>query len=179
MENRLLLVEFVKGDQKSFKLFFDAHYQPLCSYIIGFTGNLAEAEDIAQTSFIRLWNKRSELSIHTSLKSYLYKTAYNIYIDLHRKNKREDMLFDTLKHDALNEQIAVKNDVVNEKIAFLEKTIEALPPKCKQILLLKQEGFKYAEIALKLTISIKTVETQIGVAFTKIRDAFKNYNEAN
>ncbi len=175
MDNKLLVVELKNGNREAFRLFFDAHYQQLCTYIVSFTGNFEEAEDIVQNSYVKLWIRRAELQIHTSLKSYLYKIAYNIYIDEYRKNKKEDLFFDTLKHEALAEQITYDENVWDEKTAYLVKVIETLPPRCKEILLLKQEGLKYAEIASKLNISIKTVEVQMGIAFTKIRKAFEDY----
>ncbi len=175
MEDKLLVVELKNGNRETFRFFFDAHYHKLCNYILSFTGDFKEAEDIVQNSYIKLWTKRAELHIHTSLKSYLYKTAYNIYIDQYRKNKKEDIFFDTLRHEALAEQITYKEDVWNEKINHLKKTIETLPPRCKEILLLKQEGLKYAEIASILNLSIKTIEVQMGIAYTKIRKAFEGY----
>ncbi len=73
MENKLLIVELKNGNKKAFRLFFDAHYQQLCTYIVSFTGDSKEAEDIVQNSYVKLWTGRSEIKIHTSLKSYLYK----------------------------------------------------------------------------------------------------------
>ena len=56
----------------------------------------------------------------------------------------------------------------------MKNTIEALPPKCKEIIYLnKVQGIKYSEIANQLDISIKTVESQMRIAFKKIRKAFK------
>ncbi|MCF6361479.1 MAG: sigma-70 family RNA polymerase sigma factor [Cyclobacteriaceae bacterium] len=175
MENKLLAIELKKGNREAFRVFFDAHYRQLCNYIVSFTSDFKEAEDIVQTSYIKLWTGRSEIKIHTSLKSYLYKIAYNIYIDQYRKNKKEELFFDALKHEALAEQITYEEDVWHKKTAYLVKAIETLPPRCKEILLLKQEGLKYAKIASKLNISIKTVEVQMGIAFTKIRKAFEDY----
>ncbi|WP_084532603.1 RNA polymerase sigma factor [Arenibacter palladensis] len=53
--------------------------------------------------------------------------------------------------------------------------VAKLPPKCREILLLnKRDGLKYKEIALKLNVSEKTVESQMRIAFKKIRGEFKN-----
>jgi len=85
------------------------------------------------------------------------------------------VFLNTLKHEALAEQITYEEDVWHEKTTYLKKVIETLPPRCKEILLLKQDGMKYAEIASKLSLSIKTVEVQMGIAFTKIRKGFEDY----
>ena len=61
----------------------------------------------------------------------------------------------------------------NKRTKKLIEIIEELPPKCKEILLLnKREGKKYHEIAEQLQISIKTVESQMRIAYKKIREGF-------
>lgn len=60
------------------------------------------------------------------------------------------------------------------------KAIEALPPKCKEVFVLsKYEHLKYSQIAKKLNISIKTVEAQMGRAFSLIRKEFKGQDFLN
>jgi RNA polymerase sigma-70 factor (ECF subfamily) len=60
---------------------------------------------------------------------------------------------------------------------IIEESINSLPEKRKEIFRLsRQEGLKYHEIAAKLNISIKTVETQITLALKTLRDKLKNYS---
>jgi len=64
---------------------------------------------------------------------------------------------------------------LEKRLEKLKAIIETLPEKCKEILLLnKMDGLKYREIAIKLNISIKTVEAQMRIAFQKIREGFKD-----
>ena len=65
----------------------------------------------------------------------------------------------------------IKTLFENQKI---KQVIDSLPPKCKEIILLnKIQGVKYKDIADQMGISVKTVESQMRIAFTKIREAFK------
>ena len=72
------------------------------------------------------------------------------------------------------ESLMEEGSYVDNRIKKLKVIIDELPPKCREILLLnKRDGLKYKEIALKLNVSEKTVESQMRIAFKKIRAAFK------
>tara|TARA_R110002073_G_scaffold8207_7_gene45952 strand:- start:59754 stop:60257 length:504 start_codon:yes stop_codon:yes gene_type:complete len=162
-----------KIDDQSLKELFDLNYRSLCSYMVQFTKDDQDAKDIAQETFIKFWEKRDKLQITSSFKSYLFRSAYNLYMDQIRKEKRNDLLLVELKYEGLLSQIEEEGSDQEEKINKVKQVVEKLPNKCKEILLLsKREGLKNKEIAIRLNISIKTVESQIRVAFQKIRRDF-------
>lgn len=162
-----------KIDNQSLKELFDLHYSSLCLYMIQFTKDRQDAEDIAQETFIKFWEKREKLLVTSSFKSYLFRSAYNLYMDQIRKEKRNDLLLVELKYEGLLSQIEEKESDQQEKINKVKQIVEKLPDRCKEILLLsKREGLKNKEIAIRLNISIKTVESQMRLAFQKIRRDF-------
>jgi RNA polymerase sigma-70 factor (ECF subfamily) len=72
------------------------------------------------------------------------------------------------------DRIQEDSDVLEERIQKMKQVIDSLPPKCKEIIMLnKIQGVKYKDIAEQMGISVKTVESQMRIAFTKIREAFK------
>ncbi|MGS2761328.1 RNA polymerase sigma-70 factor [Sinomicrobium sp. M5D2P9] len=163
------------GDSHSFTEVFNAYYIPLVAYIMQYTGDRSEAEDIAQNSFVKLWEKREGLRIRTSLKSYLYSTAYNLFIDKYWQNKKTNDYVESLKEEALYEISNQSEAEWMRQLEMLEKTIEGLPPKCRRIFILnKKEGFSYKEVAEKLNISVKTVEAQMRIAMIKLRERLKD-----
>ena len=132
-----------------------------------------DAEDIVQEVFVKLWEKRHSININSSLKSYLFKAAYNAYIDSVRKEQRSDVFLTELKYHALQFYTEEINGS-EEKMTKIKIIVDKLPQKCKQIFLLsKSGGLKNKEIANSLSISIKTVESQMRIAFQKIRNEFK------
>lgn len=163
------------NNKQAFKELFDLYYKELCLYMVQFTHNINDAEDLVQESYIKLWNKRHSIHINTSVKAYLFRITYNAYIDKVRVEKRKELFLLEFKYATLITEIEEPED--NEKINKIKKIVENLPEKCREILLLsKQEGLKNREIASQLSISIKTVESQIRIAFQKIRKGYKNFD---
>lgn len=161
--------------EEDFKLVFNQLYGPLLAYTKTLTNNHDQAKDIVQNCFIKLWQKRPDLIDSQTLKRYLFTTAYNSFIDLYRKNQRKNKIFDELKYNMAKESLMEIESYVDHRIKKLKLVIDELPPKCREILLLnKRDGLKYKEIALRLNVSEKTVESQMRIAFKKIREEFKN-----
>ena len=164
-----------QNDNHALKILFDLHYRPLCVYALQFSSRLPDAEDIVQTIFIKLWTKRTELNVNTSIKAYLYRSVYNECMLSVRKIKKLEGSVDDLKYEILQDQIEEDLSYQQFKLEKINKLIEELPCRCREILLLsKRDGLKNKEIAKRLGISIKTVESQMGIAFKKIRKGFEN-----
>src|SRR5690606_24285323 len=95
--------------------------------------------------------------------------------DYYRKEKIQYSVFDQLKTKAIEENEKEDNELTERRIQRLKETIDTLPYRCKRILEMnKIEGLKYREISEILGISVKTVESQMRIAFQKIREAFKD-----
>lgn len=170
---KILWKRIQNDSEHDFNILFKSCYRMLCLYIVQFTKNMEDAEDIVQEVFVKLWVKRHSIHINTSLKSYLFKATYNAYIDSARKEQRNNLILTELKYQALQPQIEEQNGF-EEKANKVKMIVDQLPQKCKQIFLLsKSEGLKNQEIAISLSISIKTVESQMRIAFQKIRNEFK------
>lgn len=175
MKEKLLWKRIKQDDELALKELFDSHYKPLCSYAFQFTKHFGDAEDIVQNEFVKLWMRRNKFVIHTSIKAYLYKSVYHAFLQQTRKEKKKEAFFISLKYEALSYRIDEDDTVLSEKIERIKNLLELLPARCKEILLLsKRDGLQNKEIADKLGISVKTVESQISIAFKKIRKGFIN-----
>ena len=168
-----LFLKIKDNNPLAFQQFYNKYYQRLLSYIITFTKDRDQAKDIVQEAFVILWTNRESIDTSKSPKSYIFFVARNIFIDHYRKEKRDLQFLIELKETALSEQIENDSEEIKQRIEKMKRMIENLPEKCKIILKLsKIEGLNYQEIANHLNISPKTVESQMRIAFNKIREQF-------
>lgn len=156
---------------------FKFYYKTLCNIAYRIVGDRDAAEDVVQEVFIKLWERKEEITIDSSIKGYLFKSVSNAAINYLQKNRalkyKEEISENT--HAAYLVDGGNKMDE-KELEARIEKAIEKLPPKCKAIFVLSRfEEMKYQEIAQHLNISIKTVESQMGIALEKLRHALTPY----
>ncbi|WP_223552164.1 RNA polymerase sigma factor [Aestuariivivens sp. NBU2969] len=164
-----------KGDKSAYKKVYLAYYNLLCKYIYSLSPNYKEAEDLVQETLLDLWIKREKIIINKSLNNYLYRCAYNKFINHHRKTKRSELLLDQLYIEAIIELEGLENEDKESRLIAIENAIELLPPKRKDIFKLsKLNNYKYKEIAIMRNITVSTVETHIRKAMITIREQMKN-----
>ncbi|MCF6297083.1 MAG: RNA polymerase sigma-70 factor [Flavobacteriaceae bacterium] len=173
--NDLEAVKAIKnGNKMAFKHLFDRYYNRLVAYIVTYTHDHDQSEEIVQQAFINLWEDRNKLSIEKSPRNYLYAIAYNRFVDSFKKAKRREQLLDDLWEKSLRDRIVEDNEQLEKRIEKIKQIINSLPPKCRKVIQLnKREGLKYTEIAEQMGITVKTVESQMRIAFKKIREGFK------
>lgn len=158
-------------DKASFEMLFRTHFKGLCSFALKYVKDLDTAKEIVQDSFLSLWEKREQIDLSKPVKSYLTTAIYNKSLNHLRDNKKfnSDLLnFEELYPFNENE----RNDrlVTNELNRKIHDSINELPEKCREIFMMNRfEDLKYREIAEKLDISIKTVETQMSKALQHMR----------
>ena len=169
--------ELKEGDVNAFEMFFKTYYQPLCNYAYSFIQDRDEAEEIVQSAFLSVWEKRETLDIKTSLKSYLYTMVRNTSLNVikHEKIKQkyvgEALAVEARSHEGVSQKVL--SSELEEKI---ERAMDVLPEQCRLIFKMSRfEELKYGEIAEQLQISVKTVENQMGKALKIMRDQLKDY----
>ena len=169
-DNKQLIKALKKGDSKAYTFLVDTYHHKLCIYVSSLTNDTDLAEDIVQNVFIRTWNKRSKLKDEFSIKSFLYRSVYNEFIDNYRKHKTV-LPLEKKYIDALTTIVEDHDEHTIERlIKIVRNEIKNLPPKCKEVFLLsKEEGLTNIEIAEYKKISIKSVEGHITKAFSILR----------
>ena len=167
----------MQSDDKSvLKDIFQQFYAPVCAAIHRYIRDKNLVEDLAQNVFIRLWEKRHQINITSSLGAYLRRMAINEALGHLRKNKNiqiEEITPITPQKETENTEDIYLHQELQQQITL---AINALPPKCRMIFQLSRyEDLTYREIAEKLEISIKTVENQMGKALRVLRERMKSY----
>ena len=164
-KNLFLAQRLISGDPKAYDLLMDSYYQNLCVYAQSLCNDHNMAEDIVQNVFVKIWVKRKKINPDLSIKSYLYKSVYNEFINQYRKNK--PVIYLEKKYfEAIDLVVDIELEELESLIKLMNTEIENLPSKCKEIFLMnKKEGLTHTEISEYLNISIKTVEGHITRAF--------------
>jgi RNA polymerase sigma-70 factor, ECF subfamily len=166
-------------DIRSFEILFRQYYQMLCGYALKFLNDTDSAEEIVQDLFFRLWEKREELIITTSMKSYLFSAVHNRclrYLEHRNVETKYRNYFLTQEPEIDSEPEYQQN--LSDLQTIVNTTLDSLPERCSRIFKLNRfEGLKYQEIANKLSISVKTVEANMGKALRMLRKSLKEFIE--
>ena len=171
--------EDIQFNDVALKIFFTEYFEPLCVYCKHrFNFDIDQAKETVHIAFIRLWENRNSVSPDLSLKAYMYKIVTNLSLDVlrHQKVKERHQRFVVRN----TEEAAISSDYSSTDYKILksdiDKAIEELPQQMRVIFeLSRYELLKYAEIAEKLNISVKTVETQMSRALSKLRQKLVQY----
>lgn len=174
---RILLEKLKNDDQSAFTVLFTKYYSDLVRFSFGLTRNLDTSEEIVQEVFLKLWENRSSLEIHTSLKSFLLKTVQNRSIDSLRHNSiRHTYASLILEHPTLWENDTENYVLYSELEANFNHAMGVIPLQYAEVFRMSRiETHNYQEIAQKLGVSVRTVEVRIAKALSLLREELKDF----
>lgn len=159
-----------------FRSLFGKYYSPLLVYACKLLNNKAAAEDIIQDIFLSLWINKEYIDFDLSLQSYLFRSVYNRSVTYLSSRKHigslgnEDTVMLNLHKEVIQcdqQDILLVEELRKEIFHF----VEMLPDKCKSVFKLSRlKDLKNKDIALRLGISEKTVESHMRKALKEIRE---------
>lgn len=136
------------------------HFAPLRKYVFFRSGDTELSTDIAQETFLRVWEKRHTIQPER-IKGLLYKIAGDLFVTHYRKEKRS---FNFFKHYQPESEARSPE----EEMVFVQlqqrygKVLSEMPEKQRTVFLMSRvDGLKYAEIAEMNDISVKAVEKRM------------------
>jgi len=153
------------------------HFAGMCFFAQKYVKDYDTAREIVQSAFISLWEKRETIDMDRAVKSYLTTVIHNKCTNHLRDNRKFDHnilhienLLEVPEYDGADSMVE------SELKAQIDSSIADLPEKCREIFVLNRyENLKYQEIADKLQISVKTVETQMSKALQHMRIRLAEY----
>jgi len=159
-----LIVLLKKGDMLAFDAIYDKYSHRLYQFVKRYLKQDEDTEEVVQLVFIKIWESRTKIDIHSSFESYLFTIAYNTTISLLRKRLSENKSLEFLKsqqhvsnYESVIDELQYKE--LNENVQYL---VEQLTPRQREIFLLSREkGLTHKEIARKLNISENTVKNHL------------------
>lgn len=165
-----------QGDQQALNQLFQRYYEDLVRAAEQLVITQEIAEEIIQDFFLHLWLKRTTLEINGKVSSYFFVAIKNRSIN-YLKSQYAKLHF-VEPSEALSLAATERENLeANELASVIQEAIDKLPKKCRTIFLLSRRSeLTYQEIANELTISKKTVETQMGIALKRLRTYVDQYN---
>jgi RNA polymerase sigma-70 factor, ECF subfamily len=152
-----------------YKQCFHEYFEKLFGYAFTIVKDNAEAKDIVQSAFIKLWEKRETLNFAVAARAYLYTTVYHLSLNTVRNRKVRESHLPNIAPTGITTSISTAEEKeIRERI---RQAIDTLPPRCREVFCKSRlEGKKYASIADEMNISVKTVEVQMGKALKALRE---------
>jgi RNA polymerase sigma-70 factor, ECF subfamily len=166
------------GDIREFERLFTKYYEPLCHHADKILNDMDAAEDLVQEFFYQFWKNRETFNPKWSLNAYLYQSVRNNalhYLEHLAVRKRyADQVSREFQH-TMPAQLQPDTEL-NDLGKVINDTLKHMPERCSRIFRMNRfEGKKYREIAEILSISVKTVEADMGKALQMFRKSLKEY----
>lgn len=154
----VLLKAISQGDEKAFAKLFYAFHNQLGKFSFSITRSRELSEEIVHDVFIKIWEDRAKLADVRKFDSYIFILTRNCTLNAIKK-------LDSLKKKSLEFKLFCaqsesfeKLDHEDDKYNLVENAVFKLPPRQKEVYLLKREGLKNAEIASKMDLSLNSVK---------------------
>ena len=158
------------GRERAYEELFTEYYRPLSVFALKYVGDLETAKEIVQNLFVHLYETRRTLIVTTSLKSYLFQAVRNRCLNHIKQIQIQRIHLDHYQfeqEEAEDMETKIRATELEYRIFGI---IENLPPQTNNIFTMSRvKGLTNSEIAEKLEISKRTVETQISNALKALR----------
>ena len=163
------------SDEAAFEALFRHLHPPLVRFATGLVGSEAEADDLVQEAFLRIWSSRDRLDPQRSLRALLYRSVRNLAY-----NAIRDRTTHAEKHTEMMPPAAPPMpDAATEAASFegrLRRWITELPDRQREALTLSRfDGLSHAEIATAMEISARTVNNHLVAALNTLRTRILTY----
>lgn len=158
---------------KDFLEIYRAFYGKVFTFVLSLVKSKANAQDITQNIFMKLWKNRKKLEHIKSMDDYLFILSKNACMDYFRKASRKKEISTDVFDEFLLSRIVSSPEKRIDAISDIEElrhVINSLPSKRRDIFIMSRfDGLSNDEIASVLGVSKKTVENQISLATKKIK----------
>ena len=187
-----LMAQYQKGDESAFQEIFKRHKRGIYGYILRYTGNEQESEEVFQDVFIKMHRAAPHWVPAAKLSTWLYTIVGNLCTDVHRKKRirhtvslddnddgEDRSLYDVIASEEPRPD-SQSSDAEIGKV--LEKALAKINPDQREVFLLREKnGFKFEEIAEVLGVSVNTVKSRMRYALESLKkilekSGFKDLN---
>lgn len=182
-----LMMRVKEGDQLAFRELVELHQYAVVGTVAKMLGNGAEAEDIAQQVFIRLWKSAPRYEVKAKFTTFLFTITRNlVFNETRRKQRRKEHSLEEQEENSFSEMsdqstAAPDEDLLKAELrAQIDRAIESLPEKQRMAVILRRyENMPYEQIADVLELSVSAVKSQLFRARGTLRELLSSYLNQN
>ena len=168
-----IIYRIAKGDELAFDVFMDNYSSALYHYAYGIVGNKETAEEVVSDVFFEVWKNRTNLLEIESMTVWLRTVTYRKAISRlrHEMTEPQGLPLDEVENFTIAPVSPPDAEIISrEEVEELNRAIEQLPPKCRQVFFLaKIDKLPYKEISKILEISVATINYHVGFAMESLR----------
>ena len=177
-----LIANFQNGDRKSYNMLVHRYRDKLIRYLYGFSGDLDDAEDLVQETFLKVYIKKDSYKEIAKFSTWLYTIAKNLANTELRKRKqrkttllsqfsKDDKMYDLPSNDNEVGQ-EIQTEIVNK---IIREAVDQLSEKFKTVITLRDiQQLSYEDISEIIDVPIGTVKSRINRARLQLQVELKH-----
>ncbi|GAB4365344.1 MAG: sigma-70 family RNA polymerase sigma factor [Calditrichia bacterium] len=176
-----LIARFQQGDVQAFDILVRRYKDQLLNFVYRFVGNKTDAEDIVQETFLRVYKNKHYYKEIAKFSTWVYTIAGNLAkTELRRRKRHKIFSVSNFVNEERDYDIPDREHSPERKVDgtikedIIQKAIEKLPPKFKEVIILRDvQGFAYEEISQILNIPLGTVKSRVNRGRLKLQEDLK------
>lgn len=188
MDERILVEQLKQGDESAFKTIVETWQKMVYNTVLGIVQNAEDAEDIAQDTFVQVYNSISSFKGESKFSTWLYRIAVAKALDHERRKKRKKRFAFVRSIFGDDSQVVVNPPDFNhpgvvmdkkEDASVLFKAINELPENQRIAFTLhKVDGLSYQEVSEVMETTVSSVESLMHRAKTNLKKKLEDYYKA-
>ena len=168
-EDEALVRSFKAGDEKAFDRIFEKYHMPVYSICYRYTRNEADACDLTQEVFIKVYRNLEKFKMRSKLFTWVYRITVNTCISFKRRERIQDPLPATLSDTRhTGESVALK--------VAIDNALQKLPERQRMTFILHHyEGYTFSEVGEIMNISSGAAKANHYHAIRKLRNLLEEW----
>lgn len=164
-----LLERVAGGDPRAYRELVERHVRGVHAFAYRLLGSRAEAEEVCQESFLRLWKQSGAFEARAKPSTWLYRVAHNLAID--RLRRRREASHPTGIEDAASSERPSTHLYEKQVAEAVERALGALPDRQRAaISLVHYQGLSNAEAAEVLGVKVRALESLLARGRQQLRE---------
>lgn len=174
------IVDLIAGNKEddAYRFMYEKYHSTLLRFAIGYLKVREPAEEIVNDVFYKVWDNKTRIAEIINLRLYLFSSVRNACLTTLAKDKRKKDLVSGFSVTEIQQDDPESLYISSELHVLIHRTIQNLPPRCRQVYeLIRIEGLKNKEVAIKLNISVNTIDVQLAIAVKRLVTAINSFNQ--